>query len=226
LLQGDRTIPIEGVVRRNLIQTDAQINKGNSGGPLLSIERGDVVGLVDIVSEAHGISFAVAGRVAQPLLQAWQVAPQPLTAATCATAPSTPPVAAAPVPQQPAPAPPPAPAPTNAAEATIVAHWQLINDQDYDHAYDLFSPHFQAQVSREGWVADKLRDLPHSSAIKFPAGSVINSIDGDVNVSFRSIGSETSGTNTGCNDWTGSYHMVKTGAGWRIDSSHLSRSPC
>jgi S1-C subfamily serine protease len=84
-----RTIPIDGVRRRSLVQTDAAVNPGNSGGPLLSMTKGDVVGLVDLgTNDANGIAFAVASRVAGPLLDAWSAAPQPVAATTCAaTAP-------------------------------------------------------------------------------------------------------------------------------------------
>ncbi len=54
----------------------------------------------------------------------------------------------------------------------------------------------------------------------------MNGNEADVNVAFRTVGSETSSTNSGCNDWTGSYHMVKIGARWRIDAPHVTRSPC
>ena len=56
----DRSIPIEGITRRGMLQTDAALNPGNSGGPLITV-TGDVVGLVDAgQSDANGISYAVA----------------------------------------------------------------------------------------------------------------------------------------------------------------------
>jgi S1-C subfamily serine protease len=78
-----RSIPIANVTRRQLVQTDAALNPGNSGGPLLATDTGDVVGLVDLGSEANGTSFAVSAEVAKPLLQAWRAAPQPVPADTC-----------------------------------------------------------------------------------------------------------------------------------------------
>lgn len=92
----DRTIPIEGIERRQLVQTDASVNPGNSGGPLFT-NGGTVVGLVDArVNGESGLGFAVSAAVAAPLIQAWTAAPQPIPAATCApkssqtqTAPAT-----------------------------------------------------------------------------------------------------------------------------------------
>jgi S1-C subfamily serine protease len=94
-----RAIPIEAIVRQNMIQTDAAVNPGNSGGPLVSADNGEVLGLVDLgTNEANGLAFAVSSRVASPLLQAWEAAPQPIAASGCAGAGSggsTPTVAAA-----------------------------------------------------------------------------------------------------------------------------------
>jgi hypothetical protein len=67
-----------------LIQTDAAVNPGNSGGPLVLLPSGKVIGLVDLGSlRANGIAFAVSGGVAAKLMDAWKVAPQPLPAAGC-----------------------------------------------------------------------------------------------------------------------------------------------
>jgi S1-C subfamily serine protease len=85
----DRSIPIASVRRRQLVQTDAALNPGNSGGPLLATDTGQVVGLVDLgTDQANGISFAVSSGVAGPLLKAWQVAPQPLAHASCGGLPA------------------------------------------------------------------------------------------------------------------------------------------
>ncbi len=89
-----RTIPIGGIERRDLVQTDAALNHGNSGGPLIAIDTGDVVGLVDLgfsgSNGISGISFAVSAQVARPLPQVWEASPQPTPAATCTPTTTTP----------------------------------------------------------------------------------------------------------------------------------------
>ncbi len=79
-----RTVPINGINRHGMVQTDAAVNPGNSGGPLLSVDSGEVVGLVDLgTHQANGIAFAVSAQVAEPLLEAWQAAPQPVSPGAC-----------------------------------------------------------------------------------------------------------------------------------------------
>lgn len=78
-----RNIPIGGETRHNLVQTDAAVNPGNSGGPLFA-SNGDVVGLIDLgTNQAQGLAFAVSSRVAAPLLEAWRTSPQPVGTTQC-----------------------------------------------------------------------------------------------------------------------------------------------
>ena len=60
-----------GLSQAELLQTDAGINKGNSGGPMFDMQ-GDVVGLVSIILSRLGgfesIGFAVASNTARRIL--------------------------------------------------------------------------------------------------------------------------------------------------------------
>jgi S1-C subfamily serine protease len=86
-VSGDgRTVPIDGVNRSQLVQTDASVNPGNSGGPLIS-NSGAVLGLVDLRRNgASGLAFAVSAPVAAPLIQSWRTAPQPIPSQNCTNA--------------------------------------------------------------------------------------------------------------------------------------------
>ena len=64
-----RTIPTEQGVFYDLIQTDAAINEGNSGGPLVNL-AGKVVGINQaILRQARGVGFAVSSSVARPTIE-------------------------------------------------------------------------------------------------------------------------------------------------------------
>lgn len=59
---GDREYP-------NLLQTDAAINRGNSGGPLINL-KGQVVGMNTAVSQSsQGIGFAISADVVRETLE-------------------------------------------------------------------------------------------------------------------------------------------------------------
>jgi S1-C subfamily serine protease len=74
----DRVLEVDGHnVVGGLIQTDAAINKGNSGGPLIN-QRGEVIGInTFIIREgqqigvAEGLSFAIPSDRARQLIEEW-----------------------------------------------------------------------------------------------------------------------------------------------------------
>jgi 2-alkenal reductase len=79
-LELDEDLVIEG-----LIQTDAAINKGNSGGPLVNLQ-GEVIGInTFIIREgersgvAEGLGFAIPSTMARQLAEEWITADAPPT---------------------------------------------------------------------------------------------------------------------------------------------------
>ncbi|KNF07594.1 serine protease Do-like HtrA [Gottschalkia purinilytica] len=66
----NRSITTQGGDKiENLIQTDASINSGNSGGPLLN-SKGEVVGINTLkLSSAEGLGFAIPINLAKPIVE-------------------------------------------------------------------------------------------------------------------------------------------------------------
>jgi S1-C subfamily serine protease len=58
----------DGTVLKDLVQTDASINTGNSGGPLINLD-GELIGIiVSVLPSAKGIAFAIGGDQVRELL--------------------------------------------------------------------------------------------------------------------------------------------------------------
>ena len=68
-LQGTATVGIISALRPGWVQTDAQVNQGNSGGPLVDRD-GRVIGITSLgfVSGGSGLGFAVDARKLCPLV--------------------------------------------------------------------------------------------------------------------------------------------------------------
>ena len=69
----DRTIKLKDdedySYMEDLIQTDATINSGNSGGPLIN-ENGEVIGLNTVkIEDAEGIGFAIPINIVKPIIE-------------------------------------------------------------------------------------------------------------------------------------------------------------
>lgn len=64
----NRTVEVAGSYMEDLIQTDASINTGNSGGPLMN-GKGEVVGINTVkVESAEGIGFAIPINQIKPII--------------------------------------------------------------------------------------------------------------------------------------------------------------
>ena len=79
----DRRVEFETQSLAGLIQTDAAINSGNSGGPMIN-EQGEVVGLVEAMyGDSEGLAYAVPASDARQLISAWADSPDVAQGVEC-----------------------------------------------------------------------------------------------------------------------------------------------
>jgi S1-C subfamily serine protease len=207
----DRTINVGGTPRAGMIQTDAALNPGNSGGPLLLV-NGTVIGLVDAGDTgAQGISFAVPAATAAPLLSSWRSAPAPPPPPSCQNAlgPSGHiPVGSSgggPLVQE--------------ITAALTTYFNAINNGDYASAYAQLSPAEQATTSESKFASDL--STTYDFNVNVGAISAVSPGTGLVDVTFTSLQSPAQGPNGDtCDNWTLQYTMVQFNGSWLIQSAN------
>jgi len=205
----DRTIPIENVMRSGLIETDAAVNPGSSGGPLLSAD-GEVFGLVDAkLMDAEGIAYAVAPNIAHPLLKSWVD-----STASAVTAPCSSPVG----PQGPGLTPtlPGSPdATTQAVGEVFKTYFDGINSADYASAWSMLSPNLQGPSlsSFARGTSTSFDDQVTVLSVAPGAGQKITA-----RVTFTSVQATGKGPDGDtCDNWDLDYTLVPSGGSWLID---------
>jgi len=207
-----RTIPIDGINRRNLIQTDAAVNPGNSGGPLLSLDTGQVDGLIDLgTTQANGIAFAVSAQVAKPLLQAWEAAPQPGAAQTCQSVTSSTTSAASSA---------ASPAAGSGPVDALDNYWTDINAGAYAAAYGFLAPG-AINLTEAQFVASEEQARIQSAEF---AGVLGPSTTTTATVEVSLL--QTVDGQYGCRMWSGSYQMAYQDNQWLIARSSISPQAC
>jgi S1-C subfamily serine protease len=206
----NRKLPIEGTIRTGLIQTDAALNPGNSGGPLIAGD-GMVTGLVDAKNlEASGIGYAVDAQLARPEFSNWQAkpSPQPATACPGALGPSGSAAIGGPA----------SGSDVAGITSTLVTYFDAINTGDYPTGYAQLDAHAQSQGSEQTFASGDAT----SYDFNFSLMSVTTQSPGvDVAaLDFTSVQDSAHGPNGDtCDNWTLTYTMVNVNGTWLIDSA-------
>jgi hypothetical protein len=210
----NRTVTVDGQTRGGLIETDAALNPGNSGGPLLAAD-GTVLGLVDAKNvDATGIAYAVPASQAQPLMLGWQQSPSPVAAGSCSN-PLGPLQATTTLPT--------IPGLSSEASTGITtafdAYFNGINSGDYRSAWQVLSPRLRAGSS--------LNSFAKGDSTSYDFDQVVlhaRQVDGStakVAIQFTSLQTADKGPNGDtCDVWTLVYTMIDGGGGaWYIDAT-------
>jgi S1-C subfamily serine protease len=212
----DRTITIDNAERSGLIETDAPVNPGNSGGPLLT-SSGDVVGLVDALNtQANGIAYAVPASTAAPLFAGWKASPQQVPLAQCANAvgprQENPPNIGTPggnIPDD----------VKTGVSQTLGTYFDGINSGDYAAAYAVLSPRMQAQFSEKSFAQNTATSYDSNFQVLGAQQTDANTVV--IGLAFSSLQAPGFGPNgETCDNWTLDYTVVRGAEGnWLIDAT-------
>lgn len=208
-----RSITVDGQRRHGMLETDAALNPGNSGGPLMA-QDGHVIGLVDAGDmSANGIGYAVPAGQASPEMQQWTAAPAPQPPASCSN-PLGPSQAGVTVPEPPT----LSRAAASGVSDALDTYFNAINTGDYQAAYDVFSPAMRANFSEQQFADGDSTSYDFGQTVLDARQYSRNSAD--VALSFTSLQAPSKGPNgDSCDTWSLTYHMVAFGGVWYINGT-------
>jgi S1-C subfamily serine protease len=216
-----RSIDVNNSPLGGLIQTDAAVNPGNSGGPLLAVD-GTVVGLVDaMASGANGIGYAIPAQSAASELQGWRESPTPSPASAGCQAPVGPSGVTIGVTDQ-------SGSPDGPSLAAMFsAYADGINTGDYTGAYGLLSAHAQSLTSLDAFSQGEFSSYIVTLSIM---GVTHAGRQDSADVAFTSVQDPAAGGHQqSCSNWKMTYTLIPNGSSWLIDTAtpHLgSPGPC
>lgn len=212
----DRNINVQGAPRTGMLETDAAVNPGNSGGPLLD-SAGTVDGLVDAKdTTASGIAYAVPSEQASSVMQRWSQDPAPQPPADC-------PNPLGPTQDTPNVTSPPAGSVTANEAAGIVAalntYFDGIDSGDYAAAYDVLSPSLHSPNGEQAFAAGDASSFDTGITILNAAQLTPDTVR--VDVAFTSLQASAQGPNGDtCDNWTLDYTFIQAADGsWQINGN-------
>lgn len=216
-LEGVATYPDIGIELQDLIVTDAAVNAGNSGGPVLN-RAGEVVGLVTgmgawfLEGEAvpkPGSGLVVPSAQLQPAHGGWGgEAPQvPACEGAVAPGPATPELAVEVVPNDQV---------AHEIARSLTMHGQGINTGQYGIAWQLFTPQLQQRLgSIEEWTSELETSFwTELRLLGIERHGPLTQAQVDLTtVQAPQFGHE----GQTCSRWSMTYSMTRSGGGWLID---------